>query len=177
MDYKKYLPTRDQLREIKSLSFLAHLIFQPNLWHFNRHSVSFAAFIGIFCCFLPMPFQMIPCTLMCIWLRCNIPLAIALVWISNPFTMPPMMYFCYRLGAMILGEASQEIEISLTLEWLSAQFSAIWKPLLLGCLGTGVSLGATAFVAIRIYWRWKIVRSIKRRKKRHEKSLAKLDQA
>ena len=35
--------------------------------------------------------------------RCNLPVAFALVWITNPLTIPPMFYFAYRLGAWLLG--------------------------------------------------------------------------
>ena len=168
MRYRKYLPTREQLRETRSLRFLGEVIFEPNLWHFNRHSVSFACLIGIFCCFLPMPFQMIPCVLLCVWIRCNVPLAIALVWISNPVTMPPMFYSTYKLGTFILGQKNEVSRINLSWEWLSAQFSVVWQPLLLGSVLTGLTLGCLAFVAVRIYWRWKVGRnwSMRRIRKR-----------
>ena len=130
MRYRKYLPTREQLRNTRSLQFLGHIIFEPNLWHFNRHSVSFAVLIGIFCCFLPMPFQMIPCVLLVIWVRCNIPLAIAIVWISNPITMPPMMYFSYKLGRWMLGQPAPSAELEVSTQWLVEQLAVVWQPLL-----------------------------------------------
>ena len=156
MQFKKYLPTKDQLRETRSLRFLGNIIFEPNLWHFNRHSVSYAALIGIFCCFLPMPFQMIPCVLMVIIVRCNIPLAIAFVWVSNPITMPPMMFFTYLVGTWMLDQQSVVTEIDISLDWLSEQLSLVWQPLLLGSITTGLVCGLTAFTLIRVYWRWKV---------------------
>ncbi len=158
MKLKHRLPSREQLRQIRSLQFLGEVLFQPNLWHFNRYSVSVAAFIGCFCCFLPIPFQMIPCVLLCIWLRCNVPLAIALVWVSNPITMPPMMYFAYRLGILILDEPSTVDAIQLSLAWLSMRLAAVWQPLILGSLVCGMSMGSLAFVLVRLYWRWRIGR-------------------
>lgn len=148
------------------------MIFEPNLWHFNRHSVSFAFLVGIFCCFLPIPFQMVPCLLLCVWVRCNVPLSIALVWISNPVTMPPMFYSTYKLGTWMLGRQSQVSRINLSWEWLSAQFTVVWEPLLLGSLLTGITLGSLAFVIVRIYWRWRVARhwSMRRFRKRLAKS-------
>lgn len=163
---KRYLPTREQLREVKSLKFLGEIIFEPNLWHFNRDSVSYAAFVGLFCCFLPIPFQMVPCTLLCIWIRCNIPLAVAFVWVSNPVTMPPMMYFAYRVGTRVLGEPNYINDVPLSWEWLSTQFILIWQPLLLGSLLCGIALGGTVFLTIRLYWRWKVARNWSMRKLR-----------
>ena len=158
MRLKDQLPTRAQLREIRCLKFLNEVIFEPNLWHFNRYSVSVASFVGVFCCFLPMPFQMIPCVLLCVLLHCNVPLSIALVWISNPITMPPIFYFTYRLGTLILGEPNTINSVQLSFEWLSVQLGAVWQPLILGSLVCGVSLGSLAFVIVRLYWRLRIAR-------------------
>ena len=44
--------------------------------------------------------------MLCILRRCNIPIAIAVVWISNPITMGPMMYFAYKLGGAVTGQAA-----------------------------------------------------------------------
>lgn len=165
---RKYLPTREQLREVKSLRFLGEMIFEPNLWHFNRHSVSFAFLVGIFCCFLPMPFQMVPCVLLCVWLRCNVPISIALVWVSNPITMPPMFYATYRLGTWLLGRENKVNHIVLSWQWLSSQIEAVWEPLLLGSVVTGLTLGCIGFVAVRLYWRWKIARYWAMRRLRNE---------
>ncbi|MBD3646839.1 MAG: DUF2062 domain-containing protein, partial [Pseudomonadales bacterium] len=122
---------------MRSLKFLGEVIFESNLWHFNRHSVSYAALVGLFCCFLPMPFQMVPCTILCLWIRCNIPLAIGFVWISNPVTMPPMMYFSSRVGTKILGEPTSVNKISRSWEWRSGTFALRWQPLLAGSLISG----------------------------------------
>lgn len=168
MPYRKYLPTREQLREVRSLRFLGEVIFEPNLWHFNRHSVSFAFLVGTFCCFLPIPFQMVPCVLLCAWIRCNVPLSIALVWVSNPITMPAMFYSTYRLGTWLLGRENRVSHINLSWDWLSSQVELVWEPLLLGSLLAGLTLGSLAFVIVRIYWRWKVVRhwSMRRLRKR-----------
>lgn len=169
MRYRKYLPTREQLRNTRSLQFLGHMIFEPNLWHFNRHSVSYAVLIGTFCCFLPMPFQMIPCVFLVIWVRCNIPLAIAIVWISNPITMPAMMYFSYKLGSLILGQPATFTELEISAQWLAEQLALVWQPLLLGCIVSGASLGLIGFTLVRLYWRWKVKRDWNKRKRRLEK--------
>ncbi|XOV88757.1 MAG: DUF2062 domain-containing protein [Pseudomonadota bacterium] len=173
MPYRKYLPSRDQLRQTRTLRFLGEMIFEPNLWHFNRHSVSFAFLIGTFCCFLPIPFQMVPCVMLAVWIRCNIPLSVALVWISNPVTMPPIFYGTYKLGTWMLGQENEVTRISLSWEWLSAQLAVVWQPLLLGSLVTGLTLGSLAFVIVRLYWRWKVSRhwSMRRLRKRIQRTI------
>lgn len=133
---------------------MGNVLFEPNLWHFNRHSTSVAALIGSICCFLPIPFQMLPCALMCVWLRCNLPLATAIVWVSNPITMPPMMYFAYRVGRALLGVEDMPISGDFSQEWFT-RLATIWQPLLLGCLVCGLTLGLLAFSAVRLHYRWR----------------------
>lgn len=159
MWFKKYLPTPEVLRKTRTLRFLSHVIYEPNLWHFNRHSVSFATLIGLFCCFLPIPFQMVPCVLLVVWIRCNLPLALFFVWISNPITMPPMMYFCYRVGTTLLDRPNTVETVEISLEWLAGQVAIVWQPLLLGSLLTGLVMGIIGFISVRIYWRWKVARN------------------
>jgi hypothetical protein len=79
-----------------------------------------------------------------------------------------MFYATYRLGVWMLGERSEVSRINLSWEWLSAQFGAVWQPLLLGSLMTGLTLGSLAFVIVRLYWRWKVARhwSMRRLRKR-----------
>ena len=85
---KKYLPTKESLGQTKTFRFLGNTISNQELWHFSRHSLSYGILTGSVCAFLPIPLQMLPCIIICAWIRCNIPVALVIVWISNPLTMP-----------------------------------------------------------------------------------------
>ena len=158
MNLKKYLPTSEQIAQIRVLSSLRHLLLEPNLWHMNRYSLSFGFLIGGFCCFLPIFFQTVPCVLLCVWIRCNVPLAVLVVWISNPITTGPMMYFAYRVGLRILGTEQEIALLNLSLGWFIDQLSIIWQPLLVGSLACGFAFGMAGFIVIRLYYRWRIAR-------------------
>ncbi len=158
MNLKKYLPTSEQIAEIRVLSSLRHLLLEPNLWHMNRYSLSFGFLIGGICCFLPIFFQTVPCVLLCVWIRCNVPLAVLVVWISNPITTGPMMYFAYRVGLWILGTEQEIALLNPSLGWFIDQLSIIWQPLLVGSLACGFAFGMTGFIVIRLYYRWRIAR-------------------
>ena len=58
----------------------------------NRRMVSRAVLIGLFIAFIPMPMQMALVLAMMIFVKFNVPIGLAMCWISNPFTMPPMYY-------------------------------------------------------------------------------------
>lgn len=166
MRIKKYLPTREQLRQSRSLQFLGNVIFESNLWHFNRYSLSFAVLVGSICCFLPIPFQMVPCAILCVLIRCNIPVAILIVWISNPITIGPMMFFSYQVGLIILAREGLTVPESPGFEWFTQELTTIWEPLIVGCLTSGLTMGITGFIAVRLYYRWRVSSYLERRKLR-----------
>jgi uncharacterized protein (DUF2062 family) len=93
-----------------------------------------------------------------------VPLAVAIVWISNPVTMAPIMYFNYRFGTFLLDQPNTVTEIHISFTWLTQQFALIWQPLLLGSLILGISFGLMGFFLVRAYWRWKVAKNWSMRK-------------
>jgi len=86
---KRFFPSQEFIQKHPSLSFLGPVLQDPNLFHLNRYSVSMAFLVGMFLAFFPAPGQMVLAGFVAFWLRCNLPIAIALVWITNPITIPP----------------------------------------------------------------------------------------
>ena len=140
---KQIVPSPARMREIKSLHILGDWIYATNLWHINRYSASMAFFVGLFVAFMPIPGQMIAAALMAVALSCNLPLSVALVWITNPVTMPALFYLAYRVGALIIDVPVKEVQFELSFYWLTHSLEKIWKPFLLGCLISGLFLGAS----------------------------------
>lgn len=141
----------------------------------HRRSIAGATFIGLFCAFVPAPFQMLLAAVLAIVARCNLPLSVALVWISNPITMGPMFYFTYRLGAWLLNMDVEVSSIHLSFSWLMDNLDAIGYPLLFGSLLCGWVAGVTGFVLVRVSWRLHVVsrwreRSARRKLKRQSMS-------
>jgi uncharacterized protein len=153
---KRYLPTPERVRAIKSLHFLGDILHEPNLWHINRHSVARAFLIGLFFCFIPMPFQMVAAVLFAIWFNANLPLSVILVWISNPITMPPMFYFNYKVGAMVLDRPVLDFEFHLSWSWLSERLMDIGIPLYLGSLLVATIGACTGYLIVQYLWRRKV---------------------
>jgi len=154
---KRFTPNPDSLKSHKHLSFLSAFLGSPNLWHLNRHSVARAFFVGLFCAFLPLPFQMVIAAMIAIPFRANIPISVALVWISNPLTMGPLYYACYLVGDFVLGGTGTTFAFELSWDWVLNGMQLIWKPFLLGCLIIGLSSGVLGYFAIKAYWRWHVV--------------------
>ena len=162
---KQFAPSPARLREIKLLSVLGDWIYAPNLWHVNRYSASMAFFVGLFVAFMPIPGQMVLAALMAVLLRCNLPLSVGLVWITNPVTIPAMFYLAYRVGALIIDVPVQAFEFELSMDWLHDSLGAIWQPVLLGSLVCGLFFGSMGFFVISMMWRWQVVAKWRRRKR------------
>ncbi len=154
---RRHLPDSQSFGKSGALKPVGKYLSDPDLWHLHRRSVSGAAFIGLFCAFLPIPFQSLLAAVLAIATRCNLPLSAMLVWVTNPITIPPMFYFAYRLGAWLLGVDVEITAINLSWDWLSSQFSIIAWPLLLGSLVCGWVSGITAYIAVRVLWRLHVI--------------------
>lgn len=165
---RKQLPDYHSFGRSGPLKPVGKYLREPELWHLHRRSVSGAAFIGLFCAFLPIPFQSLVAALLAIATRCNLPLSAALVWVTNPITIAPMFYFSYRLGAWLLGIDVEVGAITLSWEWLSSQFAVIGLPLLVGSLVCGWVAGITAYVAVRVLWRLHVLQRWQERRDRRK---------
>lgn len=164
---RRYLPSPEKIREQKSLGFMRHRLGDPSVWHLNRRSASLAMFWGILFAFMPMPFQMVPATLIAVGLRINLPMVLVLTWLTNPITVLPFMYASYAAGSLALNvpmlnwaemEGLMTAMLSLGSVSSSSNIMAQLKPFLVGTLILGVTLGSLGYVGMQAYWRWHVVR-------------------
>jgi uncharacterized protein (DUF2062 family) len=162
---KQLAPSPAKLREIRLLRILGDWIYEPNLWHVNRYSASMAFFVGLFVAFMPIPGQMIAAALMAVLLRCNLPLSVALVWITNPLTIPPMFYLAYSVGSLVTHVPVEAAEFELSMSWVQDSLGVIWKPLIIGCVICGLAFGSLGFFVMSMMWRWRVVTRWRRRKR------------
>jgi len=163
---KRLIPDHEIVRGHKHLQIFGRLLHDPNLWHLNRRSAAGAFAVGLFMAFAPVPFQMLLAAGAAIAFRVNLPLSVALVWITNPLTMPALFYFAYLVGSVFLGHPAQALEFELSGEWLMESLNGIWAPLLLGCLICGSVASVVGYFGIRGLWRWHLVKHLKRRRDR-----------
>lgn len=164
--FKRYTPQHETIRDHKYLRVFGQLLHDPNLWHMNRRSVAGAFAVGLFWAFIPIPFQMVAAAATAIPTRVNMPISVALVWISNPFTMPPIFYFNYRVGTWFLGEPIKQGHFELTLHWISSSMHHIWQPLYLGSLVSALVAALLGYLLVRGLWRLHIISGWKRRRGR-----------
>lgn len=151
------MPNPQTIKEHKTLQVFGNLLHDPNLWHLNRRSVAGAFAVGLFCMWMPIPFQMVLAAGVAIWLRTNLPLSVILVWITNPVTIPPMFYFAYLVGTWIIGAPIGDFNFELTFDWLLHELASIWKPFLVGCFTVASICSLLGYLTIQGFWRYSVL--------------------
>lgn len=158
------MPKPESLREHKYLRIFGTLLNKPNLWALNRKSAPGAFAVGLFVAWIPMPFQMVVAAGFAILFNVNIPVAVALVWITNPLTMPIMFYGAYLLGAKILGHEPQDFHFEATWAWIEASVSTIGPAFLVGSLVIGMISALSGYIVIKSMWRYSVLFKWQKRK-------------
>jgi hypothetical protein len=160
---KKLMPDHDKIKQTRLIRLFGSLLHDANLWHLNRRSASGAFAVGLFTAFIPVPFQMALAAAAAIPFRVNLPLSVGLVWVSNPITMPPMFYLCYRVGNWLLSAPPQPFSFELSWDWLFSSISTIGPSLITGCLVLGTVASIIGYLGIRFLWRRSVVKAWRRR--------------
>jgi uncharacterized protein (DUF2062 family) len=59
----------------------------------------------------------------------NLPISFALIFVTNPLTMPAIFYGAYKLGAWIIGTDPVDVEFQASWTWFTQSLEDIWVPL------------------------------------------------
>lgn len=155
--FRRFTPSRETINKHRSLRLFRHWLEDPNLWHLNRYSVSSAVFIGLLVAFIPLPVHLITVATIAIWWRANLPISLAVTWLSNPITMPAQFFMAYKVGAFLLEQPPLNLQFELSWQWLNSEFLHIWQPLLLGCLVCGLLVAFLGAGLVRVAWRMHVI--------------------
>lgn len=178
----RFLPSKETITAQKGLGIVKRWLHDGNLWQLNRRSASGAFAVGIWVAFIPVPFQMALSAAFAVLFRVNLPLSVALVWLTNPLTMPPIFYATYRLGAWIIqppalteGKLFSWYWIKnylLNWQWLTEHWHEVAEHLqafLLGNLLCGTLLALLGYGGIRLLWRCSVARQWRQRRLQRKK--------
>lgn len=175
---KRYLPTRESLKQNRLLRWLGPRIHDPLLWHVNRNSVARGVAIGVFFGFLVPVAQIPAAALVALAVRANLWVAALATLVSNPFTYGPIYILAYRIGASILPPVATERAIpddhALTaLQWIVEAINwltGIGRPLVLGMLIMAVTGAIIGYFGVMLGWRINLL--IKLRKQKQQRANA-----
>lgn len=171
--WTRNLPTRESLEEVRWLRPVAHVVLRSDLWRFHRRSVPRGVAIGLAVgIFLMIPgIQIIGALLVSLPFRANVPIAVAMTFLSNPLTTPLILLASIGIGNRLFGLhadistllAFHEHHANLHryVDWLFSDAA----PALVGGLGA-IAGGAAVvgYVGSMLLWRWWIAHKWRHRR-------------
>jgi hypothetical protein len=160
---RRYLPDQARISDHWLFRHAGARLRHPRLWRLDRRSVARATGIGLCVAFLPIP-QMITIAGLAVWLRVNLPVALAMVLVTNPLTLAPAFYMNYLVGTWLLRTPAWQPPEGLTLASLLDQLDAIWLPLYTGSIVVGAVIGLLGALLVDTAWQLHVRR--KRNRKR-----------
>ncbi len=165
---QRYFSDRDAILNSRMGGWLGERIHDPEIWHFGRRAVAGAVGIGFFVGFMPVPMHMLIAAMLALMLRINLPVALAAVWINNPITVAPMVMSALKLGGWVTAHEVQFSDIHFNANWanISALFTQLWEPLVVGCLLCGLGAGALGNFSVRGLWRLHVLYRCRQRRLR-----------
>jgi len=166
----KYMPDPEWIKNHKNLQFLGDKLHDPNFWHLNRRSVAMAFAVGLFAAWIPVPGQMVIAASSALYYRANLPIAVALVWLTNPLTMPPLFYFSYRIGLWFLDRPSPAESFRFSLEGVMSGLGNTWEPFLLGCFMMSIICSIAGYFGINYFWQYRVARKWAARKQQRSEA-------
>ena len=98
------LPRRSNIHRYPVLKWFSETAYKKSfLWSFKSKPIQSALFWGIWISLLPIVgIQMVVVFFVSLLVRANLPVIVALQWISNPLTMGPIYFADYKIGMTLL---------------------------------------------------------------------------
>ena len=162
-------PDRSTLEKHWCLKHFTAVMLDRRCWTFNRNSVSRSFALGLFIAFIPptpLPVHLVACALLGVYFRLNLPVMMATVFVSNPFTWVPQVAGSLWVGAKLLGLDLMPFLRAVSHRTLWADMSVLWAPLLLGALVLGLIAAASGYVLAQAAWRARVIYQLRRRRAR-----------
>ena len=103
------------LRDTYVHRMIGERLFDHHIWGFDVEAFARGVAMGVFVAFIPIPFQMLICAIGAITFRVNLPISLAMTWLTNPLTSVPIIWLSHHLGRYLLRPTQVD-------EWFDAFF-------------------------------------------------------
>ncbi|MEB3767466.1 DUF2062 domain-containing protein [Acinetobacter sp. MD2] len=177
---QSWLPSHERVSSMKMMKMFGTRTANPLLWYVNRRSICKAIFIGTFFGLLPIPFHSIFIVLAVLCLEINLPVSLALAWLSNPFTIVPILYIGFWFGSKIfhvhmINQAMLKGVMHQIGRWIQ-NFGhghidgSLAKILMTGLVVEALLFSILFYIATQLFWRWSVIRNWKKRQRLRPKN-------
>ncbi|MBX9897032.1 MAG: DUF2062 domain-containing protein [Qipengyuania sp.] len=165
---RRNMPTREQLEGNRWMRPLAR---RQELWRFTRRSVPRGVAVGLLVgIFALIPgVQIVGAALLCVPARGNIPVAVAMTFLSNPATTPLILILSALIGSFLGFHADTATVYAMVhrgaapAEWVRWFLSDAAPAVLVGLAVLSVGAAALGYVIAGMIWRPVVARRRKRR--------------
>lgn len=99
---RSHVPTREQLERSRWIKPFAKHVLRSDLWRFNRRSVPRGVALGLFVGIMIPLAHFVTAALLAVFVRANIPAALAATFIGFPAFLPIIIYFGDKVGSWLL---------------------------------------------------------------------------
>jgi uncharacterized protein (DUF2062 family) len=99
----RFLKHPRKLRHSSAMRWFARHFLDKRVWKPTQHTLSGGMAVGMFITLQLLPIQSPAAVILAAIFRVNIPIAIALCWVSNPVTVPFMAWLEYAIGKWVLA--------------------------------------------------------------------------
>jgi uncharacterized protein (DUF2062 family) len=162
---RESMPSRESLERSRFLRPVAHRVLAPALWRFTRRSVPRGVALGIVVgIFLMIPgIQMAGAALLALPFRANVPIAVAMTFLSNPATTPLLVGLSLYVGNAMLGRSADVGRFMAMIEhhasvreWTTWLLSDAAPALVMGLFVVSVVAAAIGYLIASFFWRARI---------------------
>lgn len=165
-----HIPTREQLERNRWVRPFAHIVLRSDLWSFNRRSVPRGVALGLFVGVMIPLAHFAVATFVAVFVRANIPAALAATFIGFPVIYVALVALAYKLGKLVLhldamtgvqpiGEAMQQTQT----DHLLQQMTGAGLETAFGLFVIATILASVGFLATSLFWRAWVARKRKAR--------------
>jgi uncharacterized protein (DUF2062 family) len=169
---RQSVPSREALAQNRFLKPVAHRVLAPELWRFTRRSVPRGVALGLFVgiLFLLPGAQIAGSALLALPLRANVPIAVAMTFLTNPVTTPFVIAISYYVGRVLFGRSGDMSEVMALFEhhatisqWLAWLLSETAPMLFFGLLVVALATSGAGYLLSIWLWRERMSRKWRRR--------------
>ncbi|WP_369880331.1 DUF2062 domain-containing protein [Erythrobacter sp. KY5] len=165
----RYMPSREEMARSRYLAPIAPRFLSPELWRFTRRSVPRGVALGLFSAFILPVGQIFLAAFLALPARANVPLAAAVTFVTNPFTIAFWAVVANRVGTFVLkidAAAAQVASAKGSTWWASfVDFFELAGVTVAGFVVLAVVSSAIGYLISGAIWRFIVARKRAKRLK------------
>ncbi len=144
-----------KLKHSPTMRWFARHFLDKRVWKPTQHTFAGGMAVGLFVTVQLLPIQMPTAVILAAIFRVNIPIAIALCWVSNPATLAPIAWVEHWLGTWIIdsfGDPTAAAAAVVTEQEPLRKGIQFAKAMFLGGVFVGGALAPLGYIISYISW-------------------------